>query len=63
MNASQINLKLIMPLGFSGKICPLYITDWVSVNRHYKQCTNKPLIGERSLANHINANFCSKNSL
>lgn len=48
MNASQINnLKLIMLLEVLGKICPLYITDWVSVNRHYKQCTNKPLIGEK----------------
>ena len=46
---------------FSGKICPLYITDWVSVNRHHKECTNKPLLQEKkSLVNHINANFVLK---
>lgn len=43
---------------FSGKICPLYITDWVSVNRHHKECTNKPLLQEKKSLE--NANFVLK---
>lgn len=62
MNASQINnLKLIMPLEVLWENLSFVYHRLGLCIRHYKQCTNKPLIGEkRSLANHINANFVLK---